>query len=177
MKALRFDFARATTRPRHPAMAWLLLALGALGAAMALVDHLDAQAQWQLAQQAVQRTAAAPRARPVASSAAPENTRSTDRARAALARPWGPLMRALEAHTPPAVALLSLDATGGTSGGSKLRLIGEARDVADAVAYVEALRSVPLVRGAELSHHERRESQGVALLRFSIDVDWGGALP
>lgn len=181
MQALRFDFVRA--RPRHAPMAWLLLALGLLGAAMALAELQDVHAQWQQAQQAVERVASAPRPRsgPAGNAGSdavpPERARATARAQAALERPWGALLRALEVNASDQVALLSFDAASGPAAEGRLRLIGEARGMAEVLAYVEALRAAPPVRKAELSHHEAREVEGQAVLRFSIDVDWGGATP
>ncbi|MGV3499144.1 MAG: PilN domain-containing protein [Hydrogenophaga sp.] len=181
MTSLNIDFARS--RRSHPAIAWWLLAIGMAGTALALGDVLQAQAQWREADQALRQQADRPGARPVVPgpAIAPQAARASGAARAALARPWGPLMRTLEAHTPASVALLSLEASGSAAGAGAgsgaLRLIGEARDVADAVAYVEALRAAAPIRAAELTHHETREGDGVALLRFSIDVVWGGSAP
>lgn len=177
MTALNIDFA--LSRRRYPALAWWLLAIGLAGAALALGDVLQAQAQWHEADQALRQQADRPRTRPVAAGPAlsPQASHASEAARAALTRPWGPLLRTLEAHTPASVALLSLEASGSAAGAGALRLIGEARDVSDAVAYVEALRAAPPIRAAELTHHETREVDGVALLRFSIDVVWGGGAP
>ena len=146
---------------------------------LALADHWEAKAELRAAQQALQRYADVPRPRPVApvALAAPDSARATARAKEAIARPWGTLMRQVETRTPPSVAVLSLNAEGGTSGPGRLRLVGEARSMDDVLAYVEALRAAAPVRRAELSHHEAREAEGVALLRFSIDMDWGGGAP
>jgi len=57
MKPLHIDFARA--RPSTSPWAWLVLALGAVGLALALGEYLGAQAQWQQARDAHERVAPA----------------------------------------------------------------------------------------------------------------------
>ena len=58
-----------------------------------------------------------------------------------------------------------------------MRLIAEAREMNHAVAYVESLRGSPLVTTATLASHERREAEGVSVIRFTVEIVWGGAKP
>lgn len=173
MKPLQIDFVRAPAT--HSPWAWLVLALGAVGLALALGEYLGAQAQWQLARdareahmgQAPQRGAAARRA--PGAQPSPEGNRAAVRARQALDQPWGRWLAELEARAEAPVALLTLEAPGRAA---PLRLIAEAREMNHAVAYVESLRGSPLVASATLASHERREADGVPVVRFTVEVVW-----
>ena len=170
------DFAAPGDRPW--AAGWLVLLLGLGGLALAALDLRDAQSGYEQARARMDRSAPAGRSSPGARapSVPPEQLRAVERAQAALDRPWGLLWRELEVRMPSDVALLAIEATG-SSRGNAVRLVGEARDVAQAVRWVEALRAAPIVRSADLAHHERRDSGGVELVRFSIDLRWGGVQP
>ncbi len=174
MAALNIDFAHP--RPRHPRLAWGVLALGAAGLALALLDYQAARAQHRLAEASLAQVRAVPRARTVAAAAAPtpEAQRATERARAALVRPWGAVWRELENTLTGDVALLGIDASAARL---DTRLTAEATGMEPAVAYVEALRASPRVRSAQLTHHERREVEGQPLLRFTVEVRWEGVAP
>ncbi|HSX94382.1 MAG TPA: hypothetical protein VLG41_15750 [Hydrogenophaga sp.] len=177
MKPLHIDFARAR-RSTSP-WAWLVLALGAVGLALALGEYLGAQAQWQAAREAHERVAApggAPRGgtrAPVAPTS-PEVSRAAARAQRALDQPWGRLLAELESRVDSPVALLTVEAPGRAA---PMRLIAEAREMNHAVAYVESLRGSPLVATATLASHERREADGVPVIRFTVEIVWGGAKP
>jgi hypothetical protein len=172
MKPLQIDFVRAPAS-RSP-WGWLVLALGAVGLALALGEYLGAQAQWELAREAHGQSApqASPTARraPVAQTS-PEWNRAAARARQALDQPWGRWLAELEAHADAPVALLTLEAPGRAA---PLRLIAEAREMNHAVAYVESLRGSPLVASATLASHERREADGLPVVRFTVEVVWRG---
>lgn len=175
MRALDIDFIR--TRSAPPPLAWLLLLVGAVGLAVVLLDAADARAERQAAQeqldrrQRIDRTALPARpARAVALSA--EQVRAGERLEAALDQPWGPLLSDLETLAGDRVALLGMEAQ---ADGQRLRLTGEARQMADVVAYVRRLRDLPGTRRAVLSAHELREEGAVSVLRFTVDAQWGAA--
>ena len=177
MKPLHIDFARA--RPSTSPWAWLVLALGAVGLALALGEYLGVRAQWQQARDAHERVAPAGGAArggsraPVAQTS-PELSRAAARAQLALDQPWGRLLAELESRADAPVALLTVEAPGRAA---PMRLIAEAREMNHAVAYVESLRGSPLVSTATLASHERREAEGVPLIRFTVEIVWGGARP
>ncbi|WP_288251971.1 hypothetical protein [uncultured Hydrogenophaga sp.] len=177
MKPLHIDFARA--RPSTSPWAWLVLALGVVGLALALGEYLGAQAQWQQAREAHERDAAPAGAartgsRAPAAPASPEVSRAAARAQLALDQPWGRLLAELESRADAPVALLTVEAPGRAA---PMRLIAEAREMNHAVAYVESLRGSPLVSTATLASHERREADGVPVIRFIVEIVWGGARP
>lgn len=173
MQALQIDFVRRP--PLASALGWLLLLCGVAGIAVVLADTLAAREQLRSAQDHLDRQtrqARAPAPRRSAPVLAPERQRSADRASAALQRPWGELLLALEAHTDSRVAVLALQGNG--EDGS-LRLSGEARSMKDVAAYLEQLRAQPALRGVVLSSHEGRSEAGVNLVRFTLDAQWGQA--
>jgi Tfp pilus assembly protein PilN len=51
-------------------------------------------------------------------------------------------------------------------------LTGEARTMADVLAYVGRLGASPGIAAATLSGHEERASGAVRRVRFSLDVTW-----
>lgn len=175
MRALDIDLLRS--RPSVPPLAWLLLIAGVLGLAVVLLDAAAAREELQTAQEQLERRqridrAALPArpARAVALSA--EQLRAGERLEAALDRPWGPLLGDLETLADDRVALLGLEVQ---ADGQRLRLIGEARQMADVVAYVRRLRALPATRRAGLSAHESRLDGAVPLVRFTVDAQWGTA--
>ena len=93
-----------------------------------------------------------------------------------LGRPWPALLQRLEQLARPEVALLAIrpDAAKG-----KLRLKGEARDMAALLAYMQGLEAVPEVEDVTLDEHEMMEKPqdgGLAhFIRFGITARWGGA--
>ncbi|MCB5190627.1 PilN domain-containing protein [Methylobacillus arboreus] len=93
-----------------------------------------------------------------------------------LGRPWPGLLNRLEQVAQPEIALLAIrpDAAKG-----KLRLKGEARDVAALLAYLKRLEAVPEMRDVVLDEHEMMEKPqdgGMAnFIRFGITASWGAA--
>jgi Tfp pilus assembly protein PilN len=177
MRALDIDFLRQ--RPTVPPLAWLLLLAGAIGMALVLLDAAAARDELQAAQEQLERRQRIARAgqparpaRAVALSA--EQQRAGERLEAALDRPWGPLLADLETLACDRVALIGLELQ---ADGQRLRLVGEARQMADVVAYVRRLRALPSTRRASLSAHEQRQEGNVALVRFTVDAQWGGGAP
>jgi len=171
------DFARPGRRASVAALALLIAGLVAVGVLMA--EYLEASDDLQRLETRQVRLLRAPR--PEASAGQRQADTESARAReAALARmavqlqlPWDGLFRILETATDPTVAVLSIDAQGP---GRTLRMVCEARTMADVVAYVARLRTSALVRAATLSHHEEVPSGGTPMVRFSVDLAWGGAL-
>jgi Tfp pilus assembly protein PilN len=83
--------------------------------------------------------------------------------------PWNGMLQELEQQADASVALLSIESQGQ---GRSLRLTGEARTMADVLAYVGRLGASPGIAAATLSGHEERASGAVRRVRFSLDVTW-----
>lgn len=91
-----------------------------------------------------------------------------------LGRPWPALLLRLEQSASPDVALMAIrpDAAKG-----RLRLKGEARDVAALLAYLQRLEAVPEMHDVVLDEHElmeKPEGEGVGrFIHFGVSARWG----
>lgn len=169
MQALELDFVR---RRRFAPLGLLLAAAGAAMFGAALLDHLDAReslARAEARQARLERQARA--VRPATKAPAREARPPAERALAQLRLPWDALLREVELIGDPAVALLSFEGQGAAR---TLRLTGEAKGMADAVAYLERLRASPWIDAAHLTAHEERQSGSVKVLRFTVEANWSG---
>lgn len=180
MRALDLDFAKRR-RCASP-FGLLLLVLGAAAVAAVAADYLAAAEELQLLearqarleQQTRQvrsqaRYSGAARRLADAGDQARTGEQAAERAIEQLRLPWDRVLREIEALTPPAVALLSIESQGQTR---VLRLTGEARTMGDAVAYVGRLRASPWIDAVYLSSHEERPADAVKVIRFSLDAAW-----
>jgi Tfp pilus assembly protein PilN len=173
------DFARPRPRRRASMAAVALFIAGLVAIGVLVVEYLEARDDLQRLETRQARLLRAPR--PDTSSGQRQASTESARARdAALARmavqlqlPWDGLLRILETATDQTVAVLSIDAQGT---GRTLRMVGEAKSMADVVAYVARLRTSALVSAATLSHHEEVPAGGSPMIRFSVELAWGGAL-
>ena len=102
-------------------------------------------------------------------------TRADDAARgtrarvaAQLAYSWQPAFDALAAAHSGKIALVSLDAV---QANAKLRLVAEARQLADAIAYINVLQQQPGIRRVELLQHEVQADDAQKPLRVNILVE------
>ncbi|CAD5370967.1 hypothetical protein RA210_U140002 [Rubrivivax sp. A210] len=179
------DFVAGPLRPPWPA--WLLLLCGLLMALSSGIDMLAARDRLQAAQARVERwQAQAQRQRagpgrqakaPGLEGAAPQALSSSAAQRAAawavvagLRHPWGDVLGAVEAVTPAGLRWTALEHE---TGRAELRLEGQARDAATALAVVDALALQPLVAAATLTRLDLADkagdkSNGSAGLRFEI---------
>ncbi len=169
--ALDLDFVRR--RRLASPVGWLLLATGLACMAVVAMDRLDARDN--LAQLLQQQARLQPPLRPQPASGARSASAPVPRAagadlaqvQAQLAWPWDAVLRELESHADPDLALLSIDMQG-----QRLRAVGEAPDMDTVVAWLGRLRSSPWIVAADLSSHEPRKDGTVALLRFAVDIRW-----
>jgi Tfp pilus assembly protein PilN len=174
MNALHIDFV-----PRRRFASWLGLLLFAAGlgaVSVAAIDYLDASDELErveLKQARQQRPDAGARPRAKTASAPRDDTQAIDRVTAQLQLPWDALLHELETRTGPAVALLDIEAQGQTR---TLRITGEAKTMADIVAYLGQLRESELIEAANLSHHEEKLVAAVSIIRFSLDASWKAPL-
>ncbi|OYW25926.1 MAG: hypothetical protein B7Z49_00335 [Hydrogenophilales bacterium 12-63-5] len=77
---------------------------------------------------------------------------------------------ALAAARSGKIALVSLDAVQSTS---RLKLVAEARHLADAIAFIDTLQQQPGIRRVELLQHELQADDAQKPLRFTTLVELG----
>jgi len=176
MHALELDFVKR--RRLVSPLGLLLLAVGTAAAGVVAVDYLDARAalerieaqQSRLDRQSRQSRQGAPLPKAGAAPAR-DDAQAAARAVVQLRLPWDALLREIELLADSSVALLSVESQGQTR---TLRLAGEAKTMADAVAYLARLRESPWIDTAHISSHEERQADGVRVIRFSLEAVWSG---
>ena len=163
-------------QPRRPGLlsvvllvAGLLLAADAWLEDSALRGQLDeANARLALAQRRVDRTEAGRR------DSRPENVFSADESKAlrqtivAIRIDWEGLYRSIDQATSEEISLLAIRPS---TAGKSVQISGEARDMAAALAFVEALRREPLAQVALLSH-QIKQSDPQRPIIFEIAATW-----
>lgn len=168
MARLDFDFHAQPSRPGK---------LGMLLALVGIAAVVWAGINWQTARAAeaevAKQIAAIEQTKPIR--ATPSNTRADDAALATQSRiaaqlsySWQPAFDALAATHNSKVALVSLDAV---QAKSQLKLVAEARQLADAVAFIDALQQQPGVKRAALVQHEVQTGDAQKPVRFNILVE------
>jgi hypothetical protein len=168
---IELDFA---TRRRFNRRGAVLLAIGAVAAALVLADYLNDSARREgldlrLADLQAVRVAVKPDR--AAQRAADEN-------RAALAElrmPWSQLLQELEiasAESKGSVAVLSVEPDRDKR---QVRVLAEARTLPIALAYVERLQKSAALRYPMLETHEVQVRDPQRPVRFQIKADWNAA--
>jgi len=175
MQLLEINFAK---RPRTVSSVGVLLCLAGLAVAAAvLIDYLDARAAFERAElrqtrmQRIQRTDAMASRRVTPASAARADAPVVQRAITQLGLPWARLLQEIETHANSSIALLGIEGQGLAR---SARITGEARTMGDVVAYIQHLRESPLISAATLSGHEEKVDGAVKLVRFTLELAWGG---
>ena len=82
---------------------------------------------------------------------------------------WQPAFDALAATRSSKIALLQLDAIHDKR---QIKLVAEARHLADAVAFIEALQQQPGILRAALTQHEIETDTDEKPVRFQATVEW-----
>lgn len=167
MARLELNFSKPEYRPGWTALLFLLSGVAAL--AWVADAWVTRNTQVHRLQQAIDQTAhRAPVVRVV-----PPNETAARAARDGvderLAASWQTPLHALEAVRSSKVALISLDAN---QSNRQLRLVAEARQLADVVAYVEALQQQSAIKRAVLTQHEFRSDTAEQPVRFHVAVEW-----
>ncbi|HEY9145831.1 MAG TPA: hypothetical protein VIN36_04030 [Thiobacillus sp.] len=168
MARLDFDFH---ARPSRPGLPSILLAMAGVAAVAWSWTNLQAaratEAGLAMRVAALEQRPAHPAAKPA--SHADDVARAT-RARVAaqLGYSWQPAFEALAAAHSSKIALVSIDAV---QAKSQLKLVAEARQLADAIAYIDALQQQPGVRRVELLQHEVQADDAQKPLHVSILVE------
>ena len=149
-----------------------LFAVGVVAAGVVAVDYFEARSELERVEMRLarlQRPVSAPRQREGTLAATQADEKAVGRVVAQLRTPWDAVLREIEKLGSPAVALLSVDGQGQSH---TLRITGEAKAMADVVAYLRRLRQSSLIEAANLSHHEERQAGAVNVIRFSLDATW-----
>jgi nitrate reductase NapAB chaperone NapD len=170
MARLNLDFHRAD-RFRLDALSVGLLLAGAL--ALAWVGEQWSAARATEAAQAgallkLEQGSLAPKP-PVISRADSAAQAAHARIAAQLNAGWQPAFNALAAARSSKIALLSLDAVHAKR---QIKLVAEARHLADAVEFIEALQQQPGVVRAVLVQHEIETDAEYQPVRFQALVEW-----
>lgn len=168
MARLDFDFHARASRPSGRAIALLLV--GAVALIWALMAWQQARAT--VAGQAM-RLAAYENTSAVADRRPPTRgedalLKSQTEIAAQLRFSWQPAFEALENAYTPEIALVSLDAN---QAKSQLKLVAEAKQLADAIAFLNALEAQPGVARAELLQHELQKDAAQKPVRFTVVVE------
>ncbi len=177
MKRLHIDLAPFSVRRQlyrtHPAARWLALA----GLLLCVLAGVRAQKLFarldSLDREAAQLAARA--AEPVRSRAAtggPIDAKQGAAVNAAIARlnlPWDNILDAVEAATPPKVALLSITPDPARA---LLRIEAEGSSSEDMIGYLKALEQQPLFGRVDLVRHELAKDHTDGVIRFQIEAQW-----
>jgi hypothetical protein len=169
MARLNFDFH---ARPQRPTSK-LGIALALLGVAAAAWSVSNLQAARATGAGLALQIAALERARPHQAAKPAVQADSAahiaqTRIASQLAYSWQPAFDALAAARSKKIALLSLEAV---QSKAQLKLVAEARQLADAVAYIDALQQQPGIKRAALIQHELRADDAQKPVRFSVLVE------
>ena len=166
MARLDFDFH---TRSARPGLFSLTLLLGGVVAAggswQTWQSARDTQAGLALQIAALEQTRPRKIAKPVQ-----RGDEARQRIAAQLAYAWQPAFDTLAAARNNKIALVSLDAV---QAKSQVKLVAEARQLADAVEFVDALQQQPGVRRAALFEHEVQRAPKEHPVRFTVVVELG----
>lgn len=172
MRLRTLDFAAAEAAV--PPLAWLALLGGALLFVLAVQGYTDADEEHgRLVRQAdkLQRRAGltASVARMADASMSEKSALATRRYASPF--PWDSVLREIELSIDRSVALASLD-TDITQ--RRTRIVAEARNIDDALAFATRLRKNPIVRQVLLLSHEAKKDPAGPVVGFSLQVDWSG---
>ena len=172
MARLDFDFH---ARPATPFKLGIALAIVGAASLVWVWSNLQAARTTEAGLSAnianIEQTRPHKRAKPVVPA---ENPGQAARARVAsqMDYSWEPVFAALAAARSNKIALVSLEAS---QAKSQIKLVVEARHLADAVTYIDALQQQPGVKRAALVQHEVRMGDAQKPVRFNIMVELGTA--
>lgn len=169
---LKVEFVRR--RPHGSFLGWTLLVAGVVGLLASAWDYGQAREDLRLAKDRAERYSRTVDELRRSTAAVLPKTAISSHARVVKATglPWGKLLKELEGLAEPGVALLAIEAQGATR---KLRITGEAKTMAEVIAYVESLRLSMIANSVALGSHETVLQEGVSVIRFVVEVDWGRA--
>ncbi|MHB1248225.1 MAG: PilN domain-containing protein [Polaromonas sp.] len=170
MARLDFEFHERPAHASKMGVALVLIGLAALAWAWTNLQTTRATAT-DLATQLAIIDQAKPRTLAKTVTPADDTARTTrQRVAAQLVFSWQPAFDALAAARSKKIALVSLDAI---QDKSQLKLVGEARQLTDAIEFIEALQQQPGIRHAALTKHEVQVDDPQHPVRFDILVELG----
>ena len=149
----------------------VLLLVGALALAWAAGQWLAARAHEVELANAIRQLQQRPAPARPASRADTTAQASRDRVAAQLNAGWQPAFDALAATHSNKIALLSLDAVHAKR---QIKLVAEARHLADAVTFVEALQRQPGILRVALTQYEILVDADQKPVRFHVTLEWRG---
>ncbi|OGB21139.1 MAG: hypothetical protein A3I66_10125 [Burkholderiales bacterium RIFCSPLOWO2_02_FULL_57_36] len=88
--------------------------------------------------------------------------------------PWRDVLDAIEAATPPAIALLALEPDAKKH---LLKGMAEAKTSDDMIAYIESLKQQAFFASVALTKHEINAQDPNQPLRFQFEAHWSAATP
>lgn len=177
MQALQLNWRAG---PRYVTLVGGVMAVaGLFCSAWVLLDYQQVDAQWQSLQARQARLARATlpnkrhtTATVVATPLAREDAQSALQIDAQLHRPWDALLHAIEQTSVKDVALISVDVQ---AAAGSVHLVGDAKTMEQALAYVKQLSQTSALRKVYLTGQEEKLSGTQKVLRFSLDASWSDA--
>lgn len=170
MALLDFDFH--ARKPRFGILGLALLLAGGIALAWAwsnLQASRATEAGLALQIAALKNTQSRPAPKPITAKDSVAQA-TLAQIKAQLAYSWQPAFDALASSHNKGIALLSLEAA---QAKSQIKLVAEARQLADAIAYIEVLQQQPGVKRAALTQHEIQADLDQKPVRFNILVELG----
>lgn len=179
MKKLAIDFAPSSTRAAvarlHP-LAWVASAAAIAAIIQAAIVWSSMRQQEQLIAHDMERARArlagqaARKSMPLPTLAQPQAA-AVNGAIAQLNLPWRDLFDAVEAATPPTIALMALEPDAGKH---LIKGTAEARNSEAMLAYVEALKRQSFLATVTLTRHEINAQDPNRPFRFQFEAQWEG---
>ena len=176
MRSLRLKFPDDGGEARQAGYALLLLGLAAVAAVLYQFNlAMNDLSYWDLKMASIERrterkTTPAPAVARIAES--PETKREIKKANAILSEldlPWEALLDAIEYASNHDVALLSLQPDVSSR---KMRIGGEAKNVAAMLEFVGALEREPALKEAHLLRYEIKRDDPYRPVTFSVTATW-----
>lgn len=173
MANLNFDFRPPSTRPTVLGMVLLLVGMVTLAGSIVSMQQTN-QAYAARLQQKTALEQTLQKRRPLRAQSTSRSTAgeaallAKARVQANLDYSWQPAFAALQATFNKKIALISLE---GSQAKKQLRLVGEARQLADAVAYANQLGQQRGVLRTALLQHEMQERDAQHPVRFTLLVE------
>ena len=157
-------------RPLASGLGWVLLVAGVLTLMVSATDWITARTDREAAQARLQVRVAPPERRVAAPPpASNELDKVRLRTQTQMAQPWARWLDALEGVEPGAVALIDIQLQ---SSPAQARVTGEARDMGQALRYLERLQGASPIRSVVLASHEQVRVGEADVLRFVLDLQW-----
>lgn len=172
--ALAIDFRRRPVSPWRWA-GWLALLAAALFTAGLARSYAEIDARRAAAEQRHELLDARRQGTAARSAAAPPDARTLAALQRAnliideLALPWGGLLDAIESTDVAGLGLLSLQPNARER---SVRLVGEARSLAEVLAYVDRLAAQPALQQVHLLGYKHAVREGSSIVSFQVAATW-----